>query len=29
MRLRLDWLQGLFASEASVARKQLTDGIGY
>jgi hypothetical protein len=29
MRLRLDWLQGLFASEASVARKPLSVGIGY
>lgn len=29
MRPRLDWLQGLFASEASVTRKPLSVGIGY
>ena len=29
MRLRLDWLQDLFASEVSEARKPLSVGIGY
>ena len=29
MRLRLDWLQDLFASEVSTARKPLSVGIGY
>jgi hypothetical protein len=29
MRLHLDWLQGLFASEVATARKPLSVGIGY
>jgi hypothetical protein len=29
MRLRLDWLQGLFDSDVSEARKPLSVGIGY
>ena len=29
MRLRLDWLQGLFEPAASEARKPLSVGIGY
>ena len=29
MRLRLDWLQGLFEPAASDARKPLSVGIGY
>jgi hypothetical protein len=29
MRLRLDWLQGLFETEVSAAREPLSVGIGY
>ena len=29
MRLRLDWLQGLFGPEVSETRKPLSVGIGY
>lgn len=29
MRLRLDWLQGLFGPDVTEARKPLSVGIGY